>query len=128
MTADCAVNLVLDAAQDTHGGEVFIPKLRAANIADLAIALSGRRLGEWVAVGLRPGGEKLHEVLLSPEEAGRTFEAPSYYLLLPATHPWASAPPPFAKQRVAPAFVYSSETAPRIGVDELRALLAKVET
>src|SRR3989338_1774376 len=70
-----AVDLIFRALEDTEGGKIFVPKLRAARIADVAevlIAASGKPIGIEVA-GIRPG-EKLHELLISEEEVPRTEE------------------------------------------------------
>ena len=63
---------VIDAALDSmEGGEVFVPyRLPSALMEDLAQAVS--TVAEYIYKGLRPGGEKMHELLLSEEESHRT--------------------------------------------------------
>jgi len=66
-----AVGLVLDALAHMSGGETFVPRIPSHSVADLAAAVGGGcRIEE---VGIRPG-ERLHEVLVSPSEASRTWE------------------------------------------------------
>jgi len=68
------------------GGEIFVPKLPTVGIEDLAhvvlmpFLLSSRLPfvnSEIQVTGLRPGGEKLHECLLTDEEVGRTLYVPT---------------------------------------------------
>jgi UDP-N-acetylglucosamine 4,6-dehydratase len=137
MPLETAVDLVLDAARTMEGGEVFVPQLRAAHLMDLAIAVAGPYWPRHV-VGLRPGGEKIHETLLSPEESVRTVARQGVYLLRPALHPWRAtfdagrpggdggAWPPTSWRRLEDGFLYTSESAPKASVEELRDLLAKV--
>jgi FlaA1/EpsC-like NDP-sugar epimerase len=75
MSVEEAVQLVLQAAALSHGGEVFTLEMgEPVNILDLAnrlIRLSGRVPGRDVAVqviGARPG-EKQHEELIDDDEA-----------------------------------------------------------
>lgn len=85
MTIDEAATLVLEAAQSMHGGEVFVTKMRALRIEDLAIAMSKRLTGrapELVHTGARPG-EKLYEELISADEIERTLELSRLLVVLP---------------------------------------------
>lgn len=87
ITLDQGVDLVLRAARDMHGGEVFVPKIPSMNIMDLAAAMGpGCEIDH---IGIRPG-EKLHEVLLSEDESRTTVELDDLYVVLPA-HPWWSS-------------------------------------
>lgn len=71
MGIEDAVDMVLAAYSDAGPGETLVPRLPSARIADVIDALlDGRRL-PVVITGVRPG-EKVHEVLISAEEAGRT--------------------------------------------------------
>ncbi|MGY1739541.1 MULTISPECIES: polysaccharide biosynthesis protein [unclassified Blastococcus] len=83
MTIPEAVQLVLQAAAMSRGGELFMLEMgQPVRILDLAhrmIRLSGRRPGTDVEIrisGMRPG-EKLHEELRLPEEGVRETEHPS---------------------------------------------------
>lgn len=96
MELEEAVDLVLLAARKMRGGEVFVPKLGSSRVADVL----GDALDE--ETGLRPG-EKLHEVLVSDEEARRTFDCGDHYRICDY---W-----PEGASRVAEGFRYSSEVA-----------------
>lgn len=69
MPLAAAVDLVLYAAQEMQGGEIFVPEIPSAKVVDVAARLApGCPVRE---TGLRPG-EKLHETLISAEEAPQT--------------------------------------------------------
>lgn len=78
ITLDQGVQLVLDALGTMLGGELFVPKLPSMKVTDLAQALAPH-LPTHV-VGIRPG-EKLHESLITEDEARMTFELPSHYIV-----------------------------------------------
>ncbi len=85
MTIEDAATLVLEAGQRMRGGEVFVTKMRALRITDLAGAIGsllGRSTFEVVKTGLRPG-EKLYEELISLDEAPRTLDLERLLLILP---------------------------------------------
>lgn len=65
-----------------RGREIFVPKIPSIRIADLARAIAPNSLIEYV--GIRPG-EKLHECLLSEDEARNSWETQDYFCIEPAT-------------------------------------------
>ncbi|MDN5319826.1 MAG: UDP-N-acetylglucosamine 4,6-dehydratase/5-epimerase [Thermococcaceae archaeon] len=69
LTLDEAVDLVLFALRESVGGEVFVPKVPSMRIVDLAKAICPEC--EFEIIGIRPG-EKLHETLISEDEARNT--------------------------------------------------------
>ncbi len=84
ITVGQAVALVKRAIESLHGGELFVPKLPSIRITDLAEAIApGLPLRE---IGIRPG-EKLHETLLTTEEAPRAFDGGSLFVVIPAYSP-----------------------------------------
>ena len=89
ITQTDAVDFILRSLKLMQGGEIFVPRLKAMRIADLATALYPGR--EVTLTGLRPGGEKLHEVLISDEEQGRVWFTPrNDYVILPSFRPWSN--------------------------------------
>lgn len=78
LSLDHAVQLVLDALEEMRGGEVFVPKIPSMRVVDLARAIAPDAIVK--EVGIRPG-EKLHEALLTPEEAREGREFPTYYVI-----------------------------------------------
>ncbi|PYQ25932.1 MAG: polysaccharide biosynthesis protein, partial [Acidobacteria bacterium] len=77
-----AVELIAAAIARARAGETYVPKIPAARIVDVANALIGRRTIEIVRTGIRPG-EKIHEILVSEEEAARTVDLGDYYAIQP---------------------------------------------
>jgi FlaA1/EpsC-like NDP-sugar epimerase len=82
MSLDQAVDTVFAALQDGDRGETYVPRVPAARIEDVAKALIGDRPIELDYSGVRPG-EKIHEVLVSEEEASRTYERNGYLVIMP---------------------------------------------
>ncbi|MBN1193303.1 MAG: polysaccharide biosynthesis protein [Coriobacteriia bacterium] len=83
LTLEDAVDMVVAAVRSAHRGETYIPRCPSARMTDLAAYLIGDKPIEMVITGIRPG-EKIHEILLSEEEATRTtFGAEGYYALRP---------------------------------------------
>lgn len=68
-----------------RGGEIFIPKIASMKITDLAKAIAPDC--EQESVGIRPG-EKLHELMITSDDARHTLEFKDYYMIQPATHFW----------------------------------------
>lgn len=92
MTIDEAAQLVLEAGARMAGGEVFVTKMKALAITDLAVAMEevlGRTAVDIVRTGLRPG-EKLYEELISLEERPRTVDLERLLVILPADENIAS--------------------------------------
>ena len=84
-TLDEAVSLALNAAVVGKGGEVFVKRIPAARLSDLAKVLIEAQELEGIevqSIGIRPG-EKLHELLISENEALRTLEMYDGYVILP---------------------------------------------
>ncbi len=77
-----AVDVILAAVQGGAPGETYIPRAPSARVTHIAEALIGGRPIETRIVGIRPG-EKVHEILVSEEEAIRTVERGPYYAILP---------------------------------------------
>lgn len=74
------VELVLKALREAQGGETFISKIPSFKITDLAQAmLPGCEMPE---IGIREG-EKLHEIMITPEDAPTTYEYEKHYIVYP---------------------------------------------
>lgn len=77
-----AVDVIFAAVETGAAGETYIPRVASALVTHIASALVGDRPIETKIVGIRPG-EKVHETLVSEEEAHRTVERGAYYAILP---------------------------------------------
>lgn len=75
-----AVDTVCAAIATGLAGETFVPKVTSALMTDVAKALIGKRKIKIVYTGIRPG-EKIHEIMVSEEEASRTYERGGYYAI-----------------------------------------------
>jgi UDP-glucose 4-epimerase len=83
LTLEDAVDTIFAAVGNAAPGETYIPQCPSAKMTDLAAYLIGDKPIETVITGIRPG-EKIHEILLSEEEATRTvFGAMGYFALRP---------------------------------------------
>lgn len=79
------VALVWHAFEDMEGGEIYVKKIPSMKITDLATVVAPDACQE--VVGIRPG-EKLHEQMISVEDALHTYEYPEYFKILPAINGW----------------------------------------
>ncbi len=82
LTLEQAVDTIFAALRGARRGETYIPRVPSARIADVAEALIGSRKIRMETTGIRPG-EKLHEILISEEEAHRSIRRNNYYVILP---------------------------------------------
>lgn len=80
ITLPDAVNFVLEMTPDAVGGEIFIPKAPSVHIVDLAKAMAPDV--KTHLTGIRPG-EKIHELLVSQDDARYTFEVNDAYVVTP---------------------------------------------
>lgn len=84
ITLDQGVNLVLQALESMHGGEIFVPKIASMSIRDLAEVIAPEC--RIKIVGIRPG-EKIHEVLVTEDEAARARDVGHLFVIKP-NFPW----------------------------------------
>jgi FlaA1/EpsC-like NDP-sugar epimerase len=82
LSLDDAVDVIFAAVQGGAPGETYIPRVPSARVTHIAKALIGERPIQMKVVGIRPG-EKVHEILVSEEEAHRTICRGAYYAILP---------------------------------------------
>ena len=108
ITLEQGVNFVLSSLTIMQGGEVFVPKIPSMNIVDMAEAVAPgfpHRI-----VGIRPG-EKLHEILITSDDARSTLELDDRYIIEPAFKFWTDETRNIDGARpVAEEFSYSSDS------------------
>ncbi len=80
ITLDQAVHFVISCLPRVKGGEIFVPRIPSMKITDLAQAISPDAKQE--IVGIR-SGEKIHEILISEDEARNTIQFQECYLVQP---------------------------------------------
>lgn len=106
ITLQQGVEFVMTSIEQMRGGEVFIPKIPSMNIMDLAKAIAPS--AEIKYTGIRPG-EKLHEALISVDEARHTRDAGDRYVVMP-THDWWMFNPDIIGTPLSEGFGYTSDT------------------
>jgi UDP-N-acetylglucosamine 4,6-dehydratase len=107
ITLQQGVNFVLSSMSLTRGGEIFVPKIPSMKITDVAAAIGPK--AKMNVVGIRPG-EKLHEVLITEEDAWTTWELPDRYVIEPSHAHWEAKRPAIPQaQQVAEGFRYDSK-------------------
>jgi len=107
ITLEQGVNMVLSSFDLMKGGEIFVPKIPSMKVVDLANAVAPGIPHE--IVGIRPG-EKLHEVMVTGDDARMTIDLGDRYAILPTFRFWGGGIDASADSRRVPAdFSYSSE-------------------
>lgn len=124
ITLEQGVELVWHAFEDMEGGEIYVKKIPSMKVTDIARAVDAQARHE--IIGIRPG-EKLHEQMISPEDAHYTYEYPKHFKILPAIHSWHKD---FKRikdgQRVPEGFTYASDSnAEWMDVPALQAWIAQ---
>lgn len=109
ITLEDGVKLVLFALENMWGGEIFVPKIPSYKIVELANAIAPECHREYT--GIRPG-EKLHEEMITCDDALNTVEFEKYFVILPSIRLWDVAA--FIKEfngiQCADGFYYNSAT------------------
>jgi UDP-N-acetylglucosamine 4,6-dehydratase len=101
------VELVWHAFEDMIGGEIYVKKIPSMKMTDLARVIAPE--AEQKVIGIRPG-EKLHEQMISAEDAYYTYEYPEHFKILPAINGWGTSPERIKDGKKVPeGFVYSSD-------------------
>ena len=85
LSLEQGVRFVITCIEQMEGGEVFIPQITSTKVVDLAKAIAPS--AEIEIIGIRPG-EKLHEMLISEDEARHTIELEKMYVVQPAEATW----------------------------------------
>ncbi|HEX9024264.1 MAG TPA: UDP-N-acetylglucosamine 4,6-dehydratase (inverting) [Geobacteraceae bacterium] len=80
ITLDQGVDFVLQSLERMVGGELFVPKIPSMKITDLARAIAPE--AQIKVVGIRPG-EKLHECMITRDDAANTLEYDDHYVIKP---------------------------------------------
>jgi UDP-N-acetylglucosamine 4,6-dehydratase len=115
------VHFVIRCLEQMQGGEVFVPKIPSMKVVDLAKAVAPD--AKINIIGIRPG-EKLHEVLISEDEARTVIELDDMYVVQPAEalwfgHAWSQKGKPIADE-----FRYASNSnTDWLSVDQIREIV-----
>lgn len=108
ITLEQGVELVWHAFDDMVGGEIYVKKIPSMRVVDVASAVDPE--AKQTVIGIRPG-EKLHEQMITPEDAPHTYEFSEYFKVLPAIHNWSKDSVRIKGGKLVPTdFNYSSDT------------------
>jgi UDP-N-acetylglucosamine 4,6-dehydratase len=107
ITLDQGVDFVLSNLALMQGGEIFVPRIPSMRVVDVAAAIGpGLPFRE---IGVRPG-EKLHEAMITSDDARCTWELPDRYVIEPSLHFWdKTGYDDLGAQRVPDEFAYTSD-------------------
>ena len=123
ITREQGVNFVLKCLELMVGGELFVPKIPSMNIMDLVKAICPDCRTE--IVGVRPG-EKIHELMITRDDAPRTIEYQDYYIVKPVFYYFARRFNNKGGRKVPNDFEYNSGTNPwKMTVEEMRRVIAE---
>ncbi|MCH7611275.1 MAG: UDP-N-acetylglucosamine 4,6-dehydratase (inverting) [Chloroflexi bacterium] len=123
LSVDQGVRFTIRCIEQMQGGEVFVPKIPSMRVVDVAKAVAPEAKVELI--GIRPG-EKMHEVLISEDEARHTVELEDMYVVEPPGalwfgHEWRNKGKPLPE-----GFKYTSDRNQQsLTADELRQLVAE---
>ncbi len=125
LSLEQGVRFVIGVTEMMHGGEVFVPKIASTSMEDLAHAIAPDAKLE--VMGIR-AGEKLHEVLISEDEARKTIDMEDMYVVQPAEAIWFGYDWNDKGKSLPFGFRYASDTnAMRLNVEQIREMIAPIE-
>jgi UDP-N-acetylglucosamine 4,6-dehydratase len=119
------VLFVIRCVEDMHGGEVFVPKIPSMTVEDLAKAVAPQ--AKINVIGIRPG-EKLHEVLISEDEARSAIELDDMFVVQPAEALWFGRDWEAEGKKLGDDFRYASNNNQEwLTVDQIQNIIAPIE-
>lgn len=125
ISLDQGVRFVIRCIELMQGGEVFVPKIPSMKVIDLAHAIAPK--ASINVIGIRPG-EKLHEVLISEDEARNTVELKDMYVVQPAETLWFGKSWENKNAKLPDNFRYASESNSEwLSLEEIKKIIAPIE-
>jgi len=127
ITLEQGIQFVINSFDRMQGGEIFVPKIPSMGIMDVAKAVAPECITE--IIGIRPG-EKLHEIMITSDDAINTAEFDDYFVIQPAAIWWDQERylATTDGKAVMDGFQYSSDINKEwMTVEELRNLLTQEE-
>jgi UDP-N-acetylglucosamine 4,6-dehydratase len=122
ITLPQAVGFVVGRITEMRGGEIFVPKMATARMTDFAEAIApGCAVEE---VGIRPG-EKLHEILITEDEARHAYDCGTHFIVEPEFE-WFSRRGGHVCTPLPDGFRYSSDSVEFASLSEIQALIERV--
>jgi UDP-N-acetylglucosamine 4,6-dehydratase len=125
ISLDQGVRFVIRCIEQMRGGEVFVPKIPSMTVVDLAKTIAPN--AKINVTGIRPG-EKLHEVLISDDEARTTVELEDMFVVQPAEALWFGREWEKIGKPLEDGFRYASNTNSNwLSVDQIRKIVTPIE-
>jgi UDP-N-acetylglucosamine 4,6-dehydratase len=122
ITLQQGVDFVLSSLKNMVGGELFVPKIPACTVSDLANVLAPDC--EKNIIGLRPG-EKMHEILIPSDEARNVLEFDDHFVIQPVQAFWGNKIGILGGVSCSEGFHYASnQNCEFLSIEELTDLLA----
>ncbi len=126
LSLEQGVRFTIRCIEEMQGGEVFVPKIPSMRLVDLAKAIAPN--AEIDIIGIRPG-EKLHEVLISEDEARHSIELDDMYIVEPSGTLWFGHNWGGKGKSLPEGFSYASDSNESwLSKDELKAMVNIVES
>ena len=125
ITLEEGVQMVIRGIKEAKGGEIYVAKIPSFNVTDLAKAMLENV--ELQEVGIREG-EKMHEEMITLEDAPMTYEYDNYYIIYP-NYSWWSLDKHFTEggTKVHPEFFYKSDSNKDfLSIEQLREWTQKI--
>jgi UDP-N-acetylglucosamine 4,6-dehydratase len=124
ITLDYGVEFVLQCLEKMVGGELFVPKIPSMRIVDLAKTIGPECRVE--TIGIR-AGEKLHEVMITRDDARRTLDMGDFYIIQPDFMFWKRRCNSEGAKPVPDDFEYNSGTNPKfLTAEEMKELIRRL--
>lgn len=122
---ESAVWMVLNAFKNMRGGELYVKKIPSMRMPDLATAIAPQL--KTHECGIRPG-EKIHEQMISVEDARHTVEFDDYYVIQPDAEWWMTKSVDFGGKPVPADFSYNSGNNTQwLSVEDMRELIGDLD-
>ncbi|MBI9043070.1 MAG: UDP-N-acetylglucosamine 4,6-dehydratase (inverting) [Anaerolineaceae bacterium] len=125
ISLDQGVRFVINCIERMQGGEVFVPKIPSMTINDLAKVIAPNAKINYI--GIRPG-EKLHEVLISEDEARSTVELDDMFVVQPSYESWFMKNLEYEGEELEDGYRYASNTNTEwLTVDQINEIIAPIK-
>lgn len=119
-----AVEMVITALNIMHGGELFVRKIPSMKMIDLAKAMAPHLPIKHI--GIRPG-EKIHEMMISADDARKTIELDKYYIIQPDFEWWNEQNLHKDGKKVSENFEYHSGNNPQwLTIEQMKQLIEEI--
>ena len=126
ITLEESIGLVWEVLAGMQGGEIYTKKIPSMLVTDIAKAINPE--ANFKIVGIRPG-EKIHEQMISLDDAPYTYEYKDYYKIIPATFTQTQKNESTKEGKIVDSsFIYSSENnIDWMTIDDLRGKIQLLE-